>query len=151
MTAWCSASLCLFCSFQAGPWCRSRWGGGQGAVEGAPGRVAAGGQSWMSNVALVFFYLFFCPKALLRQRRRGGVHKKMPKSFLAAVLLSPSVERFFVISRMRDFLYLINIKFNQDLHNCNATADRAVDFGQGISMGSEALTTSRRFKSPWNQ
>ena len=38
-----------------------------------------------------------------RQRRwRGGVNKNL-KSFLAAVLLSPSVKRFFV-SRVRDFL-----------------------------------------------
>ena len=58
-----------------------------------------------------FFCFFFCPKApwrRRRQRRQVGIKQKMLKSFLAAVLLSASDERFFV-SRMRDFCYLILI------------------------------------------
>ena len=46
------------------------------------------------------FFLFFFPKAPWR-RGRGGGGGGMLKSFLAVVLLSASVERFFV-SRMRD-------------------------------------------------
>ena len=58
------------------------------------------------TIKLRWVSFFFCPKALWRQRRRqrrGGVNKKMLKSFLVAALLSALVERFFV-SCMRDFL-----------------------------------------------
>ena len=54
---------------------------------------------------------FFAVKPPLRRRRRcrrGGI-KKMLKTFLAAVILSASVERCFD-SRMRDFSLLYHLK-----------------------------------------
>ena len=67
----------------------------------------------------MFYYFFLLPKSLLAAAAptaAGGDKKerKMLQSFWAAVLLSASVERFF-ISRMRDFFKKLFVSKNEKI------------------------------------